>query len=259
MHLEAGREYVRSLFAESLYSTADSTIQVIGKALLNKTALLIGNSDGIGYATTRRLLAKGWNVIGVSRSDCLLESTSYSHHVSDVTSCECVELLHELANTNPIDVCVYFAGIGELFDLANMVNDVRVIDVNLMGMVKAAAAIIPSMANLGHGHFIGVSSFADELLSAAAPSYHASKAGFSSYLESLSLALKPTGVYVTNLRFGFVDTKMAKGDKKPLMIGVEKSVDHVEVCIKRRPMVYAAPRLAIPLVKLRKWAMWLRR
>jgi len=30
-----------------------------------RTALLIGNSDGIGLATTRRLLAAGWGIMGV--------------------------------------------------------------------------------------------------------------------------------------------------------------------------------------------------
>jgi hypothetical protein len=50
------------------------------------------------------------------------------------------------------------------------------------------------------------------LLSSEAPSYHASKAGSSNYLGGLASALKTKGVHVTNVRFGFVDTKMAKGD-----------------------------------------------
>ena len=68
------------------------------------------------------------------------------------------------------------------------------------------------MVKRGQGHFIGVSSLANELLSAEAPSYHASKAGFFNYLGVLALALKPKGVHVTNVRFGFVNTKMAKGN-----------------------------------------------
>jgi NAD(P)-dependent dehydrogenase (short-subunit alcohol dehydrogenase family) len=31
-------------------------------------ALIVGNSDGIGLALTRRLLGEGWRVTGVSRS-----------------------------------------------------------------------------------------------------------------------------------------------------------------------------------------------
>ena len=122
-------------------------------------------------------------------------------------------------------------------------------------MVKTAAAVVPHMVKKGQGHFIGVSSLADELLSADAPSYHASKAGFSSYLESLALALKPKGVNVTNVRFGFVDTKMAKGDVKPFMMNSEKAVDHMEFCIRKKPVRFTAPKIAIPLVKFRKLMM----
>jgi short-subunit dehydrogenase len=168
-----------------------------------------------------------------------------------VTSPECAELFRELADKAPIDLCVYFAGVGELLDPVDMFAEPWIIDGNLMGMVRAAARVIPAMVRRGQGHFIGISSLADELLSAEAPSYHASKAGFSNYLGGL--ALRPKGVYVTNVRFGFVDTKMAKGDKKPLMIGVEQAVHHLERCIEKRPRVYTAPKAAIPLVKLHKW------
>ena len=77
----------------------------------------------------------------------------------------------------------------------------------------------------------------------------------SNYLEGLALALKPRGVQVTNVRFGFVDTKMAKGDVKPFMMSVEKAVDHLEVCIRRKPRRYSAPKIAIPLIKLRRLMM----
>jgi short-subunit dehydrogenase len=122
-------------------------------------------------------------------------------------------------------------------------------------MVRTAAAIIPKMVNMGKGHFIGISSLADDLISAEAPSYHASKAGFSNYLGGLALALKPKGVFVTNVRFGFVDTKMAKGDVKPFMMSVEKAIDHLQTCIEKKPICYTAPRIAIPLVKFRKLMM----
>jgi short-subunit dehydrogenase len=224
---------------------------------LSKKALLIGNSDGIGLAATRRLLGRGWQVVGISRSVSAVEEQSYTHHVADVTSSEYVTLLGGLAKTDDIDLCCYFAGIGELLDTANMGSEVRVIDVNLLGMVRTIAGIIPGMVQRGRGHFIGISSLADELYSGEAPSYHASKAGVSNYLGSLALTLKSSGVAVTNVRFGFVDTKMAKGDRKPLMMSMERAVDHLEKCIRTRPRVYVAPWAAVPLVKFRKLMMWL--
>jgi len=164
-------------------------------------------------------------------------------------------MLHEQLLLDPFDLCVYFVGIGELLDPLNMDLEPEIIDVNLTQMVRTAACVIPHMVKRGEGHFIGVSSLADELLSAEAPSYHASKAGFSNYLGGLALAVKQKNVYITNIRFGFVDTKMAKGDIKPFMMSVEKAVDHMELCIRNKPVRYTAPKIVIPLIKFRKWIM----
>ncbi len=218
-------------------------------------ALMIGNSDGIGLAATRRLLTADWNIIGISRSESPLNNPQYRHLVSDVGDCNYREILDELLLEYSFELCIYFAGIGKLLDLEDMRDEPRIVDVNLTGMVKTAAAVIPGMVDKGKGHFIGISSLADDFLSAQAPSYHASKAGFSNYLGGLALALKPRGVFVTNVRFGFVDTKMAKGDVKPLMMSVEKAVDHLQTCIEKKPARYTAPRIAIPLVKFRKLMM----
>jgi short-subunit dehydrogenase len=222
---------------------------------LRLKAMLVGNSDGIGLATTRRLLAAGWDIIGISRSESPVTSATYNHHVADVSDSQYSELIEGLVLESPLDLCIYFVGIGEQLDPLNMSGEARIIDVNLTGMVKTAAAVIPHMVKKGEGHFIGVSSVADELLSSEAPSYHASKAGFSNYLGGLALALKAKGIYVTNVRFGFVDTKMAKGDVKPFMMSLEKAVDHLESCIRKKPMCYTAPKIAIPLVKFRKFMM----
>jgi short-subunit dehydrogenase len=220
---------------------------------------MVGNSDGIGLATTRRLLTAGWNIIGISRSESPIINTNYHHRVADVSDIKYSELLDELLLEYSLNLCIYFVGIGELIDLLDMSDEPKVIDVNFTGMVKTAAGVIPQMVKKGQGHFIGVSSLADELLSAEAPSYHASKAGFSNYLGGLALALKPKGVYVTNVRFGFVETKMAKGNVKPFMMSVEKAVDHLESCIVKKPVCYSAPRIAIPLIKFRKLMMKLSR
>ena len=218
-------------------------------------ALIIGNSDGIGLAATKSFLDRGWDIFGISRSDSPLKGKNYEHHVADVSDSRYPALLDELLVKGSVDICLYLAGIGELLDPLAMRGETRIFEVNLVAMVKTAAAVIPRMVKRGQGHFVGISSLADELLSGEAPSYHASKAGFSSYLESLALALKPRGVHVTNVRFGFVDTKMAKGDVKPFMMSVEKAVDHLELCINKKPIRYTAPKIAIPLVKFRKLMM----
>jgi short-subunit dehydrogenase len=107
----------------------------------------------------------------------------------------------------------------------------------------------------GSGHFMALSSVADAMISPEAPSYHASKAGLSNYLESLALALREHSIYVTNVRFGFVNTKMAKGDVKPFMMSVERAVNHLLRCLEKKPGRYTAPKIVIPLVRLRNFML----
>jgi len=219
---------------------------------MNQNALLVGNSDGIGLGLTEELLEMGWSVRGVSRSDSCVKSSGYRHSVLDVGDRGYTNTLRSIVEEMPsLDLCVYCAGIGELLNPRNMESELRIFDVNLIGMVKTASVVIPAMAEKGAGHFIGLSSVADEILSAEAPSYHASKAGFSNYLEGLALALKPAGVHISNVRFGFVDTKMAKGDVKPFMMSADRAVEHLLRCMEKRPARYTAPKIVIPLVKLR--------
>ena len=219
-------------------------------------ALLIGNSDGIGLATTTELMKREWKVVGISRSESTIEDPSYEHIVAKVQDDEYSVILKSvLEKGEPVDLCVFCAGIGEMLDLTNMEGEAEIFNVNLLGMVKTASCVVPLMVKRGKGHFIGLSSVADELLSPEAPSYHASKAGFSNYLEGLALALKPKGVYVTNVRLGFVDTKMAKGDVKPFMMGVERATLHLLSCIEKKPVRYTAPWIVIPLVKFRSWML----
>lgn len=214
-------------------------------------ALLIGNSDGIGLNTTKELLKMGWEIIGISRSESPIKNISYKHNVISVTDKDYVSNLKLILDKEEFfDLCIYCVGIGELLKLTDMDKEVEIVNVNLLGMIKTVSCLIPEMVKKGKGHFIGLSSLADILPSKQAPAYHASKAGFSAYLESLALAVRPEKVFVTNVRFGFVDTKMAKGDVKPFMISVEKATKHLLKCIRKKPVRYTAPGFLVPIIKV---------
>jgi NAD(P)-dependent dehydrogenase (short-subunit alcohol dehydrogenase family) len=217
-------------------------------------ALIIGNSDGIGLALTRRLLADGWTVAGVSRRPSPLgDAPGYQHAVADVASGEYRRALQALlASQGTVDVCVYCAGIGELLDASNLAGEAQVFRVNLLGAVETAAMVLPPMIAAGRGHFVGLSSIGDGV-SSEAPSYSGSKAGLSSYLEGLALALRPRGVRVTNLRFGFVDTKMAKSRLRPFMISSERAAAIIARCMRRKPARFSYPRRMAALGQLLRW------
>jgi NAD(P)-dependent dehydrogenase (short-subunit alcohol dehydrogenase family) len=221
------------------------------------SAILIGNTDGIGLATTRALLAAGWQVTGISRSPSAIVAPTYRHVIADVCSPAFEDILRSTSTASVPDVCIYCAGIGELINIEDLTSDVRVFKVNLMGAIATAAAVVPTMVRAGTGHFLVLSSQADELLSPQAPSYAASKAALSSYCESLALALRNSGVAVTNIRFGFVDTKMAKASFRPFLVTAEKAAATVVRTLKMRPVRFTYPlRMAMLVSILRCIGQW---
>ena len=218
---------------------------------MRRRILVIGNSDGIGLAFTRRLLDTD-GVTGVSRRASTIEHDSYEHAVLDVAAPGYRDALAALhARRGPFDVCVYCAGIGELFD-GSIDRDADTMRVNLVGAADTAAVVLPAMIAAKRGHFVALSSIGDGI-SAAAPAYAASKAGLSSWLGGLALALRPHGVRVTNLRLGFVDTKMAKGPMRPMMMTVDRAVAELSDCLVRRPARRTYPRAMQLVVTLAGW------
>lgn len=217
------------------------------------TALVVGNSDGIGLAITHLLLADGWQVTGISRSGSQIDVPLYRHHLLDVCDDEYASQLSSIvAEINGLAVCIYSAGIGEFLDVERLTTDTRVFETNLMGAVKTLGVVIPAMIRDGRGHFVGLSSQADVLIDPKAPSYAASKAGLTSYLEGLAPECRRRGVYITNLRFGFVDTKMAKAPLRPFMITPVTAARRIQQCLQRRPIRDTYPkRMAVLLWLLR--------
>ncbi len=191
---------------------------------MTQHALVIGNSDGIGLATTRALLARGAMVTGISRRPAPIDHPQYEHIVQDVAEPAFRDILAgHLRHQPDIDLCVYSAGIGTDLDLENLASETRTFAVNVMGAVTATEIVLGHMIARDHGHFIGLSSTADVLWSAQVPAYTGSKAGISRYWEGLGLALRGRKVKITNVRFGFVDTKMAQAPFRPFLIDTDEA------------------------------------
>jgi NAD(P)-dependent dehydrogenase (short-subunit alcohol dehydrogenase family) len=75
----------------------------------------------------------------------------------------------------------------------------------------------------------------------------------SSYFEGLGLALRSHGVAVSNLRLGFVDTKMARATMRPFMYTLDQAVDVVERVLHKRPLRLTRPLSTAVLVYLLSW------
>jgi len=127
-----------------------------------------------------------------------------------------------------------------------------------MGAVKTIESVLPVFIQKKSGQIIVISSLADEVITPDVPSYSASKGALSMYAEGVAIVARRYGVSITNVRFGFVDTKMAKGDKRPLMMTIENAVDHLLRCIRNKPIRYSRPRLMAVLVLFVRWFVRIR-
>lgn len=185
---------------------------------MSKRVLIVGNSDGIGLALTRRLIERGDHVLGVSRSDVASLGVEHQQHTLDIRAPTFYEKLCELLADQTLDVAVYCAGMGEPFATSGVTPDADTIRVNLGGLADTVRAVLPGMRERKKGQIVGVSSIGD-IASASAPAYGASKAGVTAYLRGLRRPLGALGVRVSVVRLGFVATKMAKSDFRPFMIG----------------------------------------
>ena len=228
-----------------------------------KVALLIGNTDGIGAKMTNRLLVEGYQVIGLSKSPSNITHPKYTHIVQDVSSIEYRSRLIECLTSSPqVDLCIYFAGIGDQLNWDNLAYETKVFEVNLMAAVITTEIVLNGMLKRGEGHFIGLSSVADMITSSDAPSYSASKSGISKFWEGLGLATKNKNIKISNIRFGFVDTKMAKSPVKPFLITVDTAVEFIFDVIKRPRVRATKPKAILPLLwflgLLTRTRLWIR-
>jgi short-subunit dehydrogenase len=209
-----------------------------------EVALIVGNSDGIGLALTRLLLSRGYRVAGISRSPSPIQHERYCHVVLDVTAPNYIqELRCTLDRVGNVDHVVYCAGIGVRLAPEALERDLAVFDVNLSGAIKTAQILIPAMLRAASGRFIVLSSQADCIVSEESTSYPASKAALSSYFEGLGLKLRATKVRICNVRFGFVDTKMARAGVQPFRISAEQAANKLLRLLEGRcPLRVTYPR-----------------
>ena len=219
-------------------------------------ALLIGNSDGIGLGVTKHLIRADWSVTGISRS-ALDEAAiagdrgDYKHIICNVLNPGYKQSLVAVwADRGPFDLVVHLVGVGYGLEQREFNREAETFRANLVSLVETVEVVMPEFLAVGSGHLMGLSSIADDILMAEAPSYGASKAGYSTYLNSLALGHKKHGIAVTNVRFGFVDTKMAKGDLRPFMISVDRAAKVLMRCVHKRPMQMTYPKTMGAVVRV---------
>ena len=227
-----------------------------GAPLAGLVVAVTGAARGIGAATAESFLGQGARVVIGDIDEPTLGATGErlgvsACHVLDVTDRD--SFARFLAATEeqvgPVDVLVNNAGImptGSILDEADDVTR-RVIEINLLGPMTGTKLALASMVPRRRGHIVNVASMAGENYGPGVASYCASKYGLLGFTDSIRLEVRSSGVNVSAILPGPVDTELIAGMKtgpgvRPVSPGAVASAI-VDVVRRPRAHVYV-PRSA---------------
>jgi len=221
-----------------------------------KKAIVIGATSGIGKSISEILIQNGYAVGITGRRLEILKSLKekypdniyhYQMDVQELSSIEtiCNNLVHQLGG---LDLLIISAGIGDENKSLDFAIENNVIKTNVQGFTCVTDWGMNYFKKQRHGHLVNISSIAGLMGNGEAPSYNATKAFQINYLEGLRLNADKSGtkINVTDVRPGYVDTDMAKGDGLFWVAPVEKAAQQIFNAIKRkRTVIYITKRWRI--------------
>lgn len=221
-----------------------------------KKAIVIGATSGMGKSITELLIQNGYAVGVTGRRIELLVSLKQKNpeqicisqmDVQDLTSTEtnCFELVNKLGG---LDLLIIASGIGDENKSLDFAIENNVIKTNIQGFTCVADWGMNYFKKQGNGHLVNISSIAGIRGNGDAPSYNATKAFQINYLEGLRINADKSGadIIVTDVRPGFVNTDMAKGEGLFWVAPVEKAAQQIFKAIKeKRKFVYITRRWRI--------------
>jgi NADP-dependent 3-hydroxy acid dehydrogenase YdfG len=195
--------------------------------LSGRVAAITGASSGIGEATALALSRAGAAVVlGARRRDRLEEVAAKAEgpcsvHEVDVADEGQARGFVEAAHREHggLHVLVNNAGLMLLgpVDGADPSDWRRMLEVNLWGLLICTHAALPLIAGSGGGDIVNLSSVAGRRSDAGAAVYNLTKFGVHGFSEALRQEALHSGVRVTTVAPGFVETELQGHNRNPLV------------------------------------------
>ncbi|MDQ7111257.1 MULTISPECIES: SDR family oxidoreductase [Staphylococcus] len=203
--------------------------------LENKVAIITGASSGIGASIAEVLSSHGIQLLLTGRNETKLKDVVNrirlnEHHaqveylIVDVTQQQEVERLIAYAKEQfgRLDILVNSA--GQMMSSAVTDGNVKawesMIDTNVKGTLYGINAVIPTFLAQSSGHIINIASISGFEVTKMSTIYSATKAAVHTITQGLEKELAKTGVRVTSISPGMVDTPLSGqtdwGERKKL-------------------------------------------
>lgn len=240
----------------------------------SKRIIIVGATSGIGRKLAE-LYAEAGNRVGITgRRKELLDEIQ--NRYPSLIETECFDVTHQLNKSHleslteklgGLDILIISAGGGDVSKELDWELDKLTVDTNVNGFVEIANWGFNFFVKQEHGSMAVISSIAANRGNSWAPAYSASKAFQSNYFEGLAIKAyrmknPSTGtgydISITCIEPGFVDTRMAKGNKQFWVVPVEKAAKQIIDAIeKKKRKVYVSRRWWL-VAKVMQWSpFWL--
>ncbi len=219
-----------------------------------RQALVTGASSGIGRGLALALGQRGAHVVVAARRRERLDELVREIEAAggsgealplDIADGDATyEAVRAVDARRPIDFLVANAGIGGItpgkkLDWARVK---AILETNLVGAAATIAGAVPGMVARGDGRVVAIASVAGFRGLPRFSAYSASKAGLITLCESLRIDLHGTGVSVTTVCPGYVQTELlTPGKSHPFVVSVDEAVATILAAADARDAVCTFP------------------
>lgn len=200
------------------------------RLLNDKTALITGGSDGIGFAIAEAFAKQGANLILIGRDkekllqrEKLLKQYAVTVHIlaTDISNKDAIaEIVEQVRTKNiKINIIVNNAGIARFIPFAS--TDIPALDYHLNLNVKAPYLLTQALLDhlvVSQGNVINISSYFSKRMLPDRPStaYSMTKGAIESFTKALAFELGPQGVRVNAIAPGTIATPQVASNMERL-------------------------------------------
>lgn len=200
----------------------------------NKVVIVTGASSGIGFATAKLFVNKGYQVYGLSRRK--IENAPFIQIQADVNDDTSVKVaISEVLNqSGRIDILFNNAGFAMVgaTEESSMDQIKSIFETNFFGAIRVANAVLPTMRKQKSGRILHTSSIAGLVTFPYMSYYSASKFALEAYSESLDHEVRTFGIRSILIEPSFMKTSINSNQSKvdiPIKdyISIRDKVEHL--------------------------------
>lgn len=220
--------------------------------------VITGASSGLGAALARRYAREGRMLtlggrneqrLGAVAKECRALGADVYPMIVDIRDRRMTRAaLADAGKRATIDHLIASAGLGGGDAVAAVSGEPPefaddMVSVNVGGLIASVLAVLPEMTSQRRGQITLVGSLAGGLGLPQSPVYSATKAAVQTYGDGLRRRLRGSGVSVTTVLAGFVDTPMSRSiPMEPIGLWTaEKAAEAIAVAVDRGRSVVTFP------------------